>query len=331
MLSVAKNLFIHRGTRCFVALSLRSVLRLSMTQLRLLLIRPARYSSTNPVEWQTYSLSMDIPSHLRYTYARLRIDQRIPLTVSQLMTQPEQSRTVKVDLHVHSQYSKDSLNTLEDIIATCRRKGLDVICLTDHNAIEGALRLRDMSPLPVIVGQEITTLWGEIIAYFVEELIPAGLHPLEAVQRVREQGGLVSIPHPLDRIRREAMGREKVLQIIEHVDALEVFNSRCLLPGFNDAARALAHEYGLPGTAGSDAHSLVEIGVTYLEMAAFHSKDEFLQNLIQAEIHGRPSLPLVHLSSTLSKGVKRWRRWRNRPIPQTGSAPSHGADRSSRP
>lgn len=233
---------------------------------------------------------------------------------------------MRVDLHVHSQYSKDSLNSLQDIIATCRRKELDVICLTDHNAIEGALRLRDISPLPVIVGQEITTLWGEIIAYFVEELIPPGLHPIEAIQRVKEQGGLVSIPHPLDRIRREAMGREKVLRIIEQVDALEVFNSRCLLPSFNDEARSLAHEHGLPGTAGSDAHSLLEIGVTYLEIPAFHTRDEFLRNLAQAEVHGRPSLPLVHLSSTLSKGVKRWRRWWNGPAPPTGSAPSHGTE-----
>lgn len=228
------------------------------------------------------------------------------------MTQPIQTQTVKVDLHMHSQYSKDSLNTLADIIATCRRKQLDVICLTDHNAIEGALRLRDISPLPVIVGQEITTSWGEIIAYFIEKLIPPHLHPLEAIQKVKEQGGVVSIPHPMDRIRREAMGREKVMQIIDQVDALEVFNSRCLLPGFNEEARALAHEHGLPGTAGSDAHSLVEIGATYLEVPAFRSRDEFLLNLARANIHGRTSLPWVHLSSTISKGVKRWRRrWSN--------------------
>lgn len=228
------------------------------------------------------------------------------------MTQPTQTQNVKVDLHMHSQYSKDSLNTLEDIIVTCQRKQLDMICLTDHNAIEGALRLRDISPLPVIVGQEITTSWGEIIAYFIEKLIPRQLHPLEAIQKVKEQGGIVSIPHPVDRIRREAMGREKVMQIIDQVDALEVFNSRCLLPGFNEEARVLAHEHGLPGTAGSDAHSLVEIGTTYLEMPAFRSADEFLQNLARANIHGRTSFPWVHLSSTISKGVKRWRRrWSN--------------------
>jgi predicted metal-dependent phosphoesterase TrpH len=224
------------------------------------------------------------------------------------VAQPNPIQRVKVDLHMHSQYSRDSLNALKDIIATCQRKKLDVICLTDHNEIEGALRLRDISPLPVIVGQEVATSWGEILAYFVEELIPPHLHPEEAIQRIRQQGGVVSIPHPFDRIRKEAMGREHVMQLIDQVDALEVFNARCVLPGFNREARAAAREHGLPGTAGSDAHSLIEIGVTYLEMPAFRNRDEFLQNLALANIHGRASFPLAHLSSKMAKGMKRWRR-----------------------
>ena len=221
------------------------------------------------------------------------------------MTNSDEFKKIKVDLHMHSEYSRDSLNTLEDIVKTCQRKGLNVLCLTDHNAIEGALRLRDISPLPVIVGQEITTLKGEIIAYFIDDLIPPNLSPEEAIQRVREQGGIISVPHPVDRIRKEAMGRENLLAIIDQVDALEVFNSRCLLPGFNDEAQTLAREHGLPGTAGSDAHSLREIGTTYMEMPDFSSRDEFLQNLAQAKIYGRRSFPLVHLSSWISKKVKR--------------------------
>ncbi len=223
------------------------------------------------------------------------------------MTETTQSKIVKVDLHMHSIYSKDSLNSLEDIITTCQRKGLDVLCLTDHNAIEGALRLRDISPLPVIVGEEIATTKGEIIAYFLEELVPPGLSPQEAIRCVREQGGVISIPHPLDSIRREALGRDNVMAIIDQVDALEVFNARCLLPSFNTAAAALAEAHGLPGTAGSDAHSLIEIATTYLEMPEFGDRDEFLQNLWNARIHGRRSVPLVHLSSWISKRVKRWR------------------------
>jgi len=215
-------------------------------------------------------------------------------------------RRVKVDLHVHSRYSRDSLSPLEGIIKTCQRKGFDIICLTDHNTIEGALRLRDLSPLPVIVGEEIATTRGEIIAYFLEEWVPPGLSPADAIARVKAQGGVVSVSHPLDRLRREAMRRNNLMTIIDQVDALEIFNSRCLWPGFNRDAQALAEGRRLLGTAGSDAHTLVEIGCAYLEMPFFSSRDEFLHSLTQAEVHGRLSFPLVHLSSTFSKKVKRW-------------------------
>jgi predicted metal-dependent phosphoesterase TrpH len=214
---------------------------------------------------------------------------------------------VKVDLHMHSEFSRDSLNTLNDIVKTCQRKGLDVVCLTDHNVIEGALRLRDISPLPVIIGQEIATLQGELIAYFIEEHVPPQMPLEETIERVREQGGIVSVPHPFDRIRKEAVDREKLMTVLDQLDAVEVFNSRCLLPSFNTEARMLAQAHGLPGTAGSDAHSLIEIGTTYVEMEPFSTQDEFLSNLGRAHVHGRHSLPLVHMSSTISKIIKRWR------------------------
>jgi predicted metal-dependent phosphoesterase TrpH len=216
-------------------------------------------------------------------------------------------RTVRVDLHMHSLYSKDSLNSFDDIIRTCRRKGLDMICLTDHNTVEGALRLRESSPMPVIVGEEIATSAGELLAWFLEETIPPGLSPQETLARIREQGGVGAISHPADTIRREAMRRPAVLEIVDQVDALEIFNSRCLLPRFNSDAQALARERGLPGTAGSDAHSVGEIGHAYVEMPSFSTRDEFLQNLPRAVIHGRLSLPWVHFTTTVVKRLKRLR------------------------
>jgi predicted metal-dependent phosphoesterase TrpH len=217
------------------------------------------------------------------------------------------ARTVKVDLHMHSYFSKDSLNSFDDIIKTCQRKGLDMICLTDHNTAEGALRLRDVSPLPVIVGEEVATTGGELLALFLEKTIPPGLSPLETIARIRDQNGVVAISHPADTIRREAMRSANVMAIIDRIDALEVFNSRCLLPRFNYNAQALARERGLPGVAGSDAHSLGEIGHAYVEMLAFSTRNEFLQNLPQAVIHGRLSLPWVHLTTTITKRLRRIR------------------------
>lgn len=217
---------------------------------------------------------------------------------------PTGTRRVKVDLHMHTYFSKDSCNSFEGIIRTCERKGLDVICVTDHDEIEGALRLRDISPLPVIVGQEIYTSAGELLAYFIEERIPARLSPEEAIERIREQNGVVSIPHPFDAIRREAIERATLHRIIDKVDALEVFNARCLWSGCNQKAGDLARERGLLATAGSDAHTLGEIGCAYLELPAFSNREEFLESLRRAEVHGRLSVPLVHLVSTFNKRIR---------------------------
>jgi predicted metal-dependent phosphoesterase TrpH len=208
---------------------------------------------------------------------------------------------MKMDLHVHTCYSHDSLTSLEDVIAACRRRGLDKVAITDHNTIAGAVALHELAPELVIVGEEIKTSHGEVIAFFVEEEVPAWLPPEETITRLRAQGAIIGVPHPLDRLRREAMGLEALLTIIDRVDCLEGFNARCILPGDNRRALALARERGLPVTAGSDAHSPMEIGAAYVEMPPFGRKDEFLHSLAQARIGGHLSSPLVHFTSTWAK------------------------------
>lgn len=213
--------------------------------------------------------------------------------------------SVKVDLHVHTCYSGDSLTSLEEVIEACRRQGLDKVAITDHNTIAGALALREMAPNLVIVGEEIRTNVGEIIAYFVEEEVPRGLSLQEAIARVREQGGVVGVPHPLDRLRREALGRTHLLTVIKQVDLLEVFNARTIFPADNRCALDLARERGLLASAGSDAHIACEIGHAYVEMPVFDDKDGFLRSLAQGQIVGRLTSPLIHLASTWAKLIKR--------------------------
>jgi len=165
----------------------------------------------------------------------------------------------------------------------------------------------EMAPDLVIVGEEIRTSVGEIIAYFLEEEVPKGLPLQEAIARVREQGGVVGVPHPLDRLRREAMGLTRLLTVIEQVDMLEVFNARTVFPSDNRRARDLARERGLLATAGSDAHIPCEIGRAYVEMPAFNDKDEFLRSLAQGQIVGHLTSPLIHLASTWAKLIEKLR------------------------
>lgn len=211
----------------------------------------------------------------------------------------------RCDLHTHTIYSWDCLVSLERFLEVCRRRGLDRVAVTDHNTITGALRLKEMDPERIIVGQEIRTTHGELIAYFLTEPVPPGLSPQEAIEAVRAQGGIVGISHPLDQIRREAMGRALVESLLEQVDFLEGFNARCLLSADNRAAQALAQAHSLPVTAGSDAHSLWEVGRAGVRMPPFDSPASFLESLRAAQIWGKISPVWVHAFSTLARVLRR--------------------------
>lgn len=212
----------------------------------------------------------------------------------------------KVDLHSHTVYSKDCLTRPEALIERARAAGLDKIAVTEHNNLAGALAAKQLAPDLVIVGEEIKTTEGEIIAYFVREEVPAGLKPAETIARLRAQGAVISIPHPLDSLRNSAMGRESVMRIIDKVDALEVLNARCVRPQDNAAAAKLAREKGKMVTAGSDAHTLYEVGRCWLEMPPFEDNAEsFLNSLRLARVQGEVSPFWPHFVSTYAKWHKR--------------------------
>ncbi len=207
----------------------------------------------------------------------------------------------RADLHIHTHYSRDCGVSPERVLQAARRRGLTRIAITDHNSVQGALEAQRLAPDFVIVGEEVKTKDGELLAYFIRERIPPGLSLEETIQRIREQGGVVGVSHPLDRLRREAIGKEYLERIQPLVDCLEVFNARVIFPADNGRARAFAQAHGLPGTAGSDAHSVYEIGRAGVEMPPFHGAEEFLAALGKGQVFGRLSSPLIHLISTVNK------------------------------
>jgi len=212
---------------------------------------------------------------------------------------------LKVELHTHTCYSRDCLTPLDKFVAECRRKGIDRVAVTDHNSLAGALKLKAMAPDLVIVGEEIKTDSGEIIAYFLAQEVPIGLPVREAIQRVRDQGGVVGVSHPADRLRREAMGLARLEPLIGLVDALEVFNARCVYAADNDAARAMAHQHNKLAFAGSDAHTLTELGQATVTMDDFDSPESFLEGLRTAQLNTRLSSPFIHFASTWAKWARR--------------------------
>jgi predicted metal-dependent phosphoesterase TrpH len=217
----------------------------------------------------------------------------------------------KVDLHTHTIYSKDCLTKTAQLLARAQAIGLNKVAVTEHNRLDGALAAKALAPDLVIVGEEIMTTHGEVIAYYVQEEVPRGLSPAETVRRLREQGAVISIPHPLDSLRSSAMRLRTVLTIIDEVDALEVLNARCVRPADNLAAVALATERGKLVTAGSDAHTLTELGQCYLEMPPFvDNADSFRAALAAATPAGTVSPFWPHFASTYA-------RWRKRVVPVT--------------
>jgi len=212
---------------------------------------------------------------------------------------------LKADLHIHTHYSRDSIISPEQCVSRCLRLGINCLAVTEHNNIEGALAVQRIASFKVIIAEEVKTTDGELTGLFLKEAIPPDLTPEETIERVKAQGGLVSLPHPFDRVRREPLRAQARERVLSHLDVIEVFNSRTTFRRDNEKARRLAEELGLPMGAGSDAHSPWELGTTYVEMPDFEGPQEFLEALRQGRIVGRPASPLVHVVSTLAK--LRWR------------------------
>ena len=170
-----------------------------------------------------------------------------------------------VDLHCHTSASFDSLASPESVVRAAATRGLTHLAITDHDRIEGALRARDAAPagLTVIVGEEVKTADGDLIAVFLERAVAPGRPARDTIAEVREQGGLVGIPHPFDRFRGSMLKDPRLEAMGGLVDWVEAHNARIVGGTGNERAAAFARELGLPGIAVSDAHSTLEVGVAY--------------------------------------------------------------------
>ena len=210
-----------------------------------------------------------------------------------------------VEFHCHTIYSKDSLTQPQALVDTCRRKGIDRVVVTDHNTIAGARAAQALDPQRVIVGEEIMTTRGEILAAFVTEEIPPGLTPQETIRRLKDQGAFISVSHPFDTLRKGGWKEADLLEILPEVDAIEVYNSRCMNPRFNWEAHQFAEKYDLAGTVGSDAHVRFELGRSLMSLEPFEGPDG-LRRIIRSGVPKvRWSPPWVHFTSRYATMYKK--------------------------
>jgi len=217
---------------------------------------------------------------------------------------------LNIDPHVHTKCSSDGLIAIDEVASLSRRKGLNGVAITDHNSIEGAIKLKEDTPedFVVIVGEEIRTSEGEITGLFLKEWIPSGLSPETTVEKIKLQGGLVVVTHPFCRFRRNRLKLNSLIRIKEMVDAIEVFNSRNILQIDNKKAYSFAKANKKLMLVGSDAHIGVEYGNSYIKISPFSNAEEFKKNLSSAEFIKKTSPLWVHFITKWRASFKRFSR-----------------------
>lgn len=242
---------------------------------------------------------------------------------------------LRVDLHTHTDHSPDAGMSPERLVECARERRLDRVAVTDHDAIEGALRARDAAPELVIVGEEISCRGRvELIGLFLESRIPSGLPVEEAAARIRDQGGVVYAPHPFayligtDRRSRSAL---------EVADVVEAVNARAFWPDWNRRSGEAVRRTGLPGAAGSDAHFAGEVGRAYTLLPEFRTAAEFLSAVREAESVLRTrTTPLLHVASMAVRAFRYAAPGRRgskgpRPVTERGGGPAPAGEWSGRP
>ncbi len=196
--------------------------------------------------------------------------------------------SIHVDLHMHTDHSPDCATPVDVLLDTAKERGLGAIAITDHNEISGALAARELAEergdVKVIVAEEVKTAeQGEVIGLFLSEKIPRGMTMAETIADIRRQGGLVYVPHPFDRLH-SVPDYEHLLDMVEEIDILEVFNPRVALTAFNEEAERFAAKYRIVPGAGSDSHVAQGLGSVMIRVHDFEGPEEFLEAMRDADI-----------------------------------------------
>jgi len=196
-------------------------------------------------------------------------------------------RTIHIDLHMHTDHSPDCATPVRTLLETAKERGLGAIAITDHNEISGALaaqKIADEVGIKVIVGEEVKTAeQGEVIGLFLTEKIERGMTMQETIAEIRRQGGIVYVPHPFDRLH-SVPDYEHLLDIVEDIDMIEVFNPRVALTAFNEEAERFAEKYRIVPGAGSDSHVVQGLGSVKIRVHDFDGPEEFLEAMRAADI-----------------------------------------------
>jgi len=229
-----------------------------------------------------------VADRLEVIYRRLLARRHDPRGDPEVRERISKRPLIEVDLHMHTDHSGDCATPVDVLINTARDRNLGAIAITDHNEVSGALEARklaeELGDIKVIVAEEVKTAeQGEVIGLFLEEKIPKGLTMAETIREIRAQGGLVYVPHPFDRFH-SVPDYEHLLDMVEEIDLLEVFNPRVAVTAFNVEAVRFAAKYRIVPAAGSDSHVAQGLGSVRQRIHDFDGPAEFLEAMRDADI-----------------------------------------------
>jgi len=189
---------------------------------------------------------------------------------------------LRVEMHSHTYFSQDGFITIKTFAKQCRKKQLGCVCITDHNTVRGAVEFSKQLYVKIVIGEEIETGQGDLIGLFIKEEIPPRLGVDVTVTRIKEQKGIVYLPHPFDEFRKSSVKLEYAEKAKDDIDIIEVFNSRTFNSKYNSMALEFARKHNIAIAVGSDAHHPFELGRSYVQMENFDGPVEFLENLRKA-------------------------------------------------
>ena len=212
---------------------------------------------------------------------------------------------IKVWFHLHSEYSSDSCLKLKKILELAEKNNIKAVILTDHNNLVPQDEIAKIKRIRVILGEEVKTADGEIIGVFLKQKIEPNLSIEETIKKIKEQNGIVIVPHPFDRFRREVIKKEALFRVIEQIEVVEIFNARNLLNSDNKKAKEFAEKYNKVAIFCSDAHSIFEIDKALIELGDFSGPLDFLERLKTAKFYTKKSSLFVHLLSAINKFTRK--------------------------
>ena len=251
-------------------------------------LREARRASADPLRARLSWAR--VTDELEAVYTSLTARRHVGASTDVVRKRLSSRPFVDVDLHMHTDHSYDCATPVEVLLAHAKTRGLGAIAVTDHNEVSGAHEARAKADgVKVIIGEEVKTAdQGEVIGLFIEEKIRRGMTLQETIAEIKRQGGLVYVPHPFDRLH-SVPDYEHLLDVLDDVDAIEVFNPRVAIAEFNEEAVRFAAKYRIAAGAGSDAHVPQGLGSVRIRMRDFDGPEEFIAALRDADIVRNPA------------------------------------------